>query len=156
MTVKDKIVQTIIDIRPQLEEIASEFYIIGASAMILSGVDIGDTSDIDILTTESNATKLSYLLKTYLDFNPETKDDDLFQSNFSRLKLPLKDVEVMGDLRVKNNHAWQPVCVQAYREISIEGFLVKIPTLEEQKRILSLFGRDKDRMRIQVLNPYLR
>ena len=60
MDIKDKITQTLIGITAQLQEINSEFYIIGASAMILSNIEIGETSDIDILTTEMNASKLQY------------------------------------------------------------------------------------------------
>lgn len=46
MDIKDKITQTLIGITAQLQEISSEFYIIGASAMILSNIKIGETSDI--------------------------------------------------------------------------------------------------------------
>ena len=84
MDIKDKITQTLIGITAQLQEISSEFYIIGASAMILSNIKIGETSDIDILTTEMNASKLQYLLKAYMEVSPETKENDLFHSNFAR------------------------------------------------------------------------
>ena len=84
MDIKDKITQTLIGITAQLQEISSEFYIIGASAMILSNIKIGETSDIDILTTEMNASKLQYLLKAYMEVSPETKENDLFHSNFAK------------------------------------------------------------------------
>ena len=58
MDIKDKITQTLIGITAQLQEISSEFYIIGASAMILLNKKIEETSDIDILTTERKASKL--------------------------------------------------------------------------------------------------
>ena len=146
MDIKDKITQTLIGITAQLQEISSEFYIIGASAMILSNIKIGETSDIDILTTEMNASKLQYLLKAYMEVSPETKENDLFHSNFARFNLPLMDIEVMGNLQVKKNNIWQPVCVGK--------MIVRIPTIEEQKRILSLFGREKDLKRLQILNQY--
>ena len=154
MDIKDKINQTLIGIATQLQEIKSEFYIIGASAMILSNVEIGETSDIDILTTEMNASKLQYLLKAYMEVAPKTKENDLFQSNFARFNLPLMDIEVMGNLQIKKNNIWQPVCVQEYREVSVGKMIVRIPTIGEQKRILSLFGREKDLRRLQILNQY--
>ena len=154
MDIKDKITQTLIGITAQLQEISSEFYIIGASAMILSNIKIGETSDIDILTTEMNASKLQYLLKAYMEVSPETKENDLFHSNFARFNLPLMDIEVMGNLQVKKNNICQPVCVQEYREVSVGKMIVRIPTIEEQKRILSLFGREKDLKRLQILNQY--
>ena len=155
MKIKDKIVQTLASMTAELLEIGPDFYIIGASAMILSDIEIGETSDIDILTTEMNSLKLQCSLKAYMEIAPETKEDDLFRSNFARFNLPLMDVEVMGNLQIKKNNVWQFVYVQEYREIFIGDLIIRIPTMEEQKRILSLFGREKDLKRILVLNQYL-
>ena len=148
MKIKDKIVQTLASMTAELLEIGPDFYIIGASAMILSDIEIGETSDIDILTTEMNSLKLQCSLKAYMEIAPETKEDGLFSSNFARFNLPLMDVEVMGNLQIKKNNVWQFVYVQEY-------LIIRIPTMEEQKRILSLFGREKDLKRILVLNQYL-
>ena len=155
MKIKDKIVQTLASMTAELLEIGPDFYIIGASAMILSDIEIGETSDIDILTTEMNSLKLQCSLKAYMEIAPETKEDGLFASNFARFNLPLMDVEVMGNLQIKKNNVWQFVYVQEYREIFIGDLIIRIPTMEEQKRILSLFGREKDLKRILVLNQYL-
>lgn len=155
MKIKDKITQSLASITVELQEISPDFYVIGASAMILSGIEVGETADIDILTTEMNSCKLQHLLKTYMEISPETKVDDLFRSNFARFKLPLMDIEVMGDLQIKKNDIWQSVCVKEYKEIFIGNLIIKIPTIEEQKRILSLFGREKDLKRILILNHYL-
>ena len=155
MKIKDKIVQTLASMTAELLEIGPDFYIIGASAMILSDIEIGETSDIDILTTEMNSLKLQCSLKAYMEIALETKEDGLFSSNFARFNLPLMDVEVMGNLQIKKNNVWQFVYVQEYREIFIGDLIIRIPTMEEQKRILSLFGREKDLKRILVLNQYL-
>ena len=61
----------------------------------------------------------------------------------------------MGNLQIKKNNVWQFVYVQEYSEIFIGDLIIRIPTMEEQKRILSLFGREKDLKRILVLNQYL-
>ena len=155
MKIKDKIVQILASMTAELLEIGPDFYIIGASAMILSDIEIGETSDIDILTTEMNSLKLQCSLKAYMEIAPETKEDGLFSSNFARFNLPLMDVEVMGNLQIKKNNVWPFVYVQEYREIFIGDLIIRIPTMEEQKRILSLFGREKDLKRILVLNQYL-
>ena len=155
MKIKDKIVQTLASMTAELLEIGPDFYIIGASAMILSDIEIGETSDIDILTTEMNSLKLQCSLKAYMEIAPETKEDGLFSSNLARFNLPLMDVEGMGNLQIKKNNVWQFVYVQEYREIFIGDLIISIPTMEEQKRILSLFGREKDLKRILVLNQYL-
>ena len=154
MNIKEKINQTLLSIAAELQEINPEFYVIGASAMILSGIEIGETSDIDILTTEVNASKLQHLLKMYMEVAPETKENDLFHSNFARFNFPLMDIEVMGNLQIRKNNIWQPVWVQEYREVLVGEIIVRIPTVEEQKRILSLFGREKDLKRLQMLDWY--
>ena len=83
---------------------------------------------------------------------PKTKEDDLFHSSFARFKLPLMDIEVMGNLQVKKNNIWQSVYVNEYNEVFIGDLIIRIPTIEEQKRILSLFGREKDLKKILILN----
>lgn len=155
MKMKEKIVQTIISIANELQEITPEFYIIGASAMILSGIEIGETSDIDILTTETNSFKLQHLLNKYKEISPRTKEDDLFRSNFARFNLPLMDIEVMGNLQIKKNDIWQSVFIHEYKEVFIGDLILRVPTIKEQKRILSLFGREKDLKRILILNQHL-
>ena len=75
-----------------------------------------------------------------MEISPETKEDDLFRSNFARFKLPLMDIEVMGDLQIKKNDIWQSVCVKEYEEIFIGNLIIKIPTIEEQKRIASILS----------------
>lgn len=67
MKIKDKITQSLASITVELQEISPDFYVIGASAMILSGIEVGETADIDILTTEMNSCKLQHLLKTYME-----------------------------------------------------------------------------------------
>lgn len=155
MKIKEKITQAIASISNELQKITPEFYIIGASAMILSDIEIGETLDIDILTTEANSSKLQHLLNRYMEIAPKTKEDDLFRSNFTRFNLPLMDIEVMGNLQIKKNNIWQSVCVHEYKEVSIGDLIIKIPTIKEQKRILYLFGREKDLKRISILNRHL-
>ena len=154
MNIEERINKTLLSIATELQMIDSEFYVIGGSAMILSGIKIGETSDIDILTTEVNASKLQHSLKVYMEIAPETKENDLFHSNFARFNLPLMDIEVMGNLQIRKNGVWQSVWVQEYREVSIGEIIVRIPTIEEQKRILSLFGREKDLKRLQMLERH--
>lgn len=155
MKIKEKITQAIASISNELHEITPEFYIIGASAMILSDIEIGETSDIDILTTEANSSKLQHLLNRHIEIAPKTKEDDLFRSNFARFNLPLMDIEVMGNLQIRKNNIWQSVYVHEYKEIVIKDLTIRMPTIKEQKRILSLFGRQKDLKRILILNQHL-
>jgi len=155
MEIREKIVKTLILIAKEFEEVSCDSYIIGASALILSGYSIGNTTDIDILTTHEAAEKLKSSLNTYIEVNPETKEDNLFRSNFARYNLPLMDIEVMGDLEINKNGLWKELEVNNYQTLLVNTLSIKVPTLEEQIRILSLFGREKDIKRISLLKHYL-
>lgn len=154
MKIRDKIIETLITIEDEYQEIASDSYIIGASALILLGIDIDDTKDIDILTSVESSCKLKESLSRYIEFNPKTKDDELFKSDFARYSLPLMDIEIMGNLHLKKDNRWIEVSVDDYEEISLGRFNVKTPTLNELRRLLLLFGREKDMRRIGLLDQY--
>ncbi|MBB4045874.1 hypothetical protein GGR06_003697 [Bacteroides reticulotermitis] len=119
--------------------------------MILQGFEIGETADIDILTTSEGAQKLQLSLKEYRQISPLTKENHLFRSNFARFRFPLLDLEVMGDLQVCKYKEWQPVLIQDNQTMTIGNLTLKFPTLQEQIRILTLFGREKDLRRIDLL-----
>ena len=78
-----------------------------------------------------------------MEISPETKEDDLFRSNFARFKLPLMDIEVMGDLQIKKNDIWQSVCVKEYKEIFIGNLIIKIPTRRAKKNLISFWQRER-------------
>lgn len=151
MEIREKIIRTLMEVADKLQ-IKSDWYIIGASAMILSDVRVGETSDIDIITTNIGSDELQNSLSEYRETAPKTKEDDLFRSNFARFNLPLMDIEVMGGLQVRKNGMWQNVCICDFNEISVGNLMLRIPTIDEQKRILLLFGRDKDLKRISLLD----
>lgn len=151
MEIKERINQTLAFIADELKEVAPYSCIIGASAMILHSYEIGNTADIDILTTSEGSDKLQLSLKEYMETAPLTKENELFRSNFARFQLPLMDVEVMGELQVCKDKEWRPVFIEEYTTLHIENVAIRIPTLKEQIRVLSLFGREKDYRRINQL-----
>ena len=53
-------------------------------------------------------------------------------------------VEVMGDLEVRVAGDWQPVRVASEVQVEVNGQAIPVPALFEQRRILALFGREKD------------
>ncbi len=151
MTTREKIIQTLALIASELHEVSAYSYLIGGASMILQGFEIGETADIDILTTSEGAQKLQLSLKEYRQISPLTKENHLFRSNFARFRFPLLDLEVMGDLQVCKHKEWQPVLIQDNQTMTIGNLTLKVPTLQEQIRILTLFGRDKDLKRIDLL-----
>lgn len=151
MDIREQIITTLLQAEESLMKMHEEWCIIGAAAMILHGMSIGSTSDIDILTTDRGAAELQKSMKVWRENCPVTKEDNLFRSNFARFKFPLMDMEVMGNLQINKEGRWREVRVTDFEELRIGRMVVKLPTLNELKNILRLFGRDKDLRRLRLL-----
>ncbi len=83
------------------------------------------------------------------------KDSDKFRSNFGRFQRDSVLIEVMGDLEVFENQAWQKLRIYEYFEISINQLSIRIPTLKEQERIFRLFGRPKDLVKAEIITKHI-
>jgi hypothetical protein len=151
--IKNKIISVLKEALPELSLLNDDFYLIGAAALILSDVKLNHTSDIDILTSDDDAETLKHLWMDRRIEIHDLKNSELFRSNFSRYKFMHVDIEIMGSLEVKKEDAWIPLKIHDYNIFSVDFMQFKIPTLEEQKRILQWFGRDKDLDKIEF---YLR
>jgi len=149
--IKDKIIRTLSEAASGLKLLDDGFFVIGASAIILSGTDIGNTGDIDIIVSSHDADKLKKIWKDKIESNPQLKDSDLFKSNFGRYKFLEMDIEIIGDLLIFRDGRWTEVKVQEYTLTDINGLSVKIPTIKDQERILQLFGREKDMVRLELI-----
>lgn len=56
----------------------------------------------------------------------------------------------MGGLEVNHDGTWQALTVKSYYTLD-SHYDYKIPTIEEQERILKFFGRPKDIQKIELL-----
>lgn len=152
---RDKILSTLVEASEGLKLLNDDYYIIGSSAIILSGIDIGLTHDIDIFTGSQNSDILQKAWKDKLVGNPTMKDSNLFKSNFACFQFTEMQVEVQGDLNVFKDNHWIPLSINEYNIFTLNELKIKIPTPAEQKRILSLFGRSKDMLRIGIIDEYM-
>jgi hypothetical protein len=153
--IKEKIHALLKEINTDLALLNDPFYVIGASALILSGVEAENTFDIDLLTSAGDAGLLKGLWKDRLLDTYTPADGHQFRSSFGRFGFEQLDVEVMGDLEVCRNGEWIPLKVEEPVKISGDGFEVHVPSLAEQKRILHFFGRPKDHQKIGWIEKYL-
>jgi len=150
---KQRIISQLLSLKHDLNSLQDNFYIIGSSGLILQDIEIGNTGDIDIVASDKDAESLKMLWKQYIRVNPKTKEDDLFISNFASYDFDLMDVEVMGELRIHINGTFEKLTISEFLEIKLDtDFTVKVPSLEEFKRILSLFGREKDLVKLKILS----
>ena len=139
---------------PVLKSLHDDFFVIGSAALILSGVDIENTNDIDILTSDRDADSIREGWKDREIVNYQTGRSNLFRSNFARYHFEELDVEVMGALEIHKNDVWSPLIIREAAIISLQDIRIKIPVLEEQRQILQWFGRDKDIEKIKRIDAY--
>lgn len=138
-----------------LSKLQDPFYIIGSSALVLAGIPLEITEDIDLLTSTQDAD----LLKNHWQANKvgeyTPKDSDKFRSNFGRFQWDSILVEVMGELEVFHKGMWQKLQIDEYFEVSINQLSIRIPTLKEQEKIFRLFGRAKDLAKADIITKYI-
>jgi len=120
------------------------WWIIGSAAMTLAGVAGVVPQDIDVLCSRQDALRLREAWSDHVDTDYRPADETRFRSAFARfVHLPMP-VEVMGGLELMTEAGWQPVRVHDDMRIDIASVAVRIPTRQEQRRILLAFGRGKD------------
>ncbi|WP_259014341.1 hypothetical protein [Emticicia fluvialis] len=155
MTPFNKILESIENLADDLSALQDPVYIIGSSALVLAGVPLEVTEDLDLLTSARDADFLKnrWQASKIEDYAP--KDSDKFRSRFARYQLGGVWVEVMGDLEVCNNNQWQKLRVHQYSELSIGQLKVRIPTLPEQERVFRLFGRSKDIVKADLILKHI-
>lgn len=149
---KNRILATLLEASEGLKSLDDDYYIIGSSAMILSGIDVGTTNDIDILTTSRNSSISQRVWSDRLIEKPEIKESNLFKSDLACFQFPEMQIEVIGDLKVFKDNDWVSLKINDYNLFTLNNIEIKIPTLTEQIRILNLFGRSKDMKRISIIN----
>jgi hypothetical protein len=149
-SLRENILHVLSELQPSLKLLKDDCFLIGASALLLSGIEIEHTSDIDLLTSANDALLLRKAWNSHWkDYQPEEKKR--FRSDFARYNLGVLDVEVMGALEVESEGEWFPIHVRDYVTFREEAIEIKIPTLKEQASILKLFGREKDIKKLALI-----
>lgn len=62
----------------------------------------------------------------------------------------------MGGLQLHGKSGWVPVGIDEVITVDMEDFVVPIPSVAEQIRVLEAFGRPKDLQRVVLLKPLCR
>ena len=154
MCIKEKIIQTLKEASGGLTLLEDDFFIFGSAALILSGIEVGSTKDIDLLTSACSAGVLKRVWGDYRLDIPQKKSG-LFRSDRQIYQFHSMQVEVSGDLQILKDGDWVDVRIHDYELVYIDDFAVKVPSLREQKRLLELFGREKDLQRLNLIDRYL-
>jgi hypothetical protein len=149
-SIREKILKTLEEASAGLQQLKDDFFIFGSSALILSGIDIAQTNDIDILTSSADAGLLKTIWREK-DLRPGNPPTTIFRSDLSRYRFTHLDIEISGGLSVRCGNRWETVVINACTGLTVNNTVFKIPTLAEQIRILKLFGREKDREKLALI-----
>ncbi|MGN7831153.1 hypothetical protein ACTJI2_06005 [Pseudoxanthomonas sp. 22568] len=131
------------------------WWVIGSAAMRLAGVDGPEPNDVDLLCSARDADALAEAWTAHRDAHYRPADDGRFRSRFARFAHLPMPLEVMGDLEVRVADDWQPVQVASELQVEVNGHAIPVPTPSEQRRILLLFGRDKDLAKARRISAFL-
>jgi hypothetical protein len=148
---REHIIQTLDQLHGLLSPVKKPWFIIGTTGLMLSSFDV-EPNDIDILTDTQTAAEIKILLKSF-EFPLILKDDGKFRSAFSRYIIGGVGVEIMGDLQVNTANSWTDVLslIDHPQQVQSNGKFFQIPSITEQRKIYSLFGRKKDVLALKLL-----
>ncbi|TCV97052.1 hypothetical protein EC912_10146 [Luteibacter rhizovicinus] len=123
--------------------------VIGSAAACVAGADV-DVADIDLLTSSDVAGELEHRWTDRRVASYAPADGHLFRSRFARYAFSDMPVEVMGGLEVAIDGQWRAVDVRD--TLPVSGLRrVRVASVDDQQRLLALFGRPKDVLRAQAL-----
>lgn len=111
--------------------------------------------DVDISTAKENAPLIEKVLSRYkIDFinHPDGK----FRSAFTKYLIEGAMVEVMGGLEINTESGWVNLADYIEKPVDVEhnGRIFRVPGADDQKRIYTLFNREKDRdIKAMINNP---
>ena len=131
------------------------WWVIGSAAMRLGGIAEVEPADVDLLCSAGDAERLIAAWQEHVDAGYLPHDDDRFRSRFARFRHLPMPLEVMGDLHVHAEAGWRAVRVEASQQVWCDGLAVSIPTWQEQRRILGLFGRGKDMAKADLISSHI-
>jgi hypothetical protein len=127
------------------------WWIIGSTAMVISGVRGLTPDDVDVVADGEMLQRLLGMTE------PRHKPHEKFQSSpYVRTSVAGGiDIEFQGDLALWENDKWTRLLIGSRIEIRISDVVVYVPSLEEQLQIIRRFGRPKDLAKATVLEAFI-
>ncbi len=126
-----------------------DWWIIGSAALALNGIAV-EPKDIDVFASAA----VIDAARAALDVPAMPSGSDRFRSTPYFQFRPDGGVEIdfMGDLEVWSGGAWGGLHIESRLRVNCGSVNVFTPSLDEQRRILHLFGRPKDLARAALID----
>ncbi len=130
-----------------------DWWIIGSAALALSGIPV-EPKDIDVFA----ASDVIELARRGLGATAIPSGSDRFRSSpyFQFEPEGGLPIDFMGGLEVLVANVWISLQIESRAAVTVGSITLFIPNLEEQARILHLFGRPKDLTRAALIQDAAR
>ena len=130
----------------------SDWWIIGSSALALSGIDV-TPRDIDVFA----ASDVIEAARQALNADAMPSGSGLFRSSpyFQFRPEGGLEIDFMGGLEVCPAGEWIGLHIKSKCRVTTGNTTLFIPSVEEQAAILRLFGRPKDLARAALIDEWL-
>ena len=154
MTEKERIINCMSPLVAALDKADPEWAIFGSAALALCGMDM-PVADIDIILSPEGAARMEQeWLRTgmALPLDQESAPQSQFRSHLVRNNSTSIMVELSGGLEIRTEKGWMPV---RPREVLTTPTGIRHCSLQECKRLLTLFGRPKDLHRLRLIEAHL-
>ncbi|KKM49824.1 hypothetical protein LCGC14_1556600 [marine sediment metagenome] len=124
--------------------------------MVLQGVKI-KPNDIDILTDKEGALKCNKIFEKYIKKTVEWNQTEILDSFFGKFQINDVEIEIMGDLKVKERNKWIELKLRLEKPhfIRVEDILIPVSPLEEQLKSYKKSTNNKDRKKIRFIEKAL-
>jgi len=124
----------------RLEEAGIIYTVVGGAVAALHGLPL-PVNDLDIETDAPGAYRFQELFVDELTEPVSLRESTAYRSHFGRFIIDGVAVEVMGDLKRREDDRWVPTSAQTQTTINLDGVAVRVAWLEEE--ILSYIRRRK-------------
>lgn len=152
---------TLLVLNNKLKNSKIKYRIVGSTSLILQGIDI-PANDIDILTDQLGAEKITKLLKEYQISELKFSRTEKFASYKADFEINNIKIEVMGDLEVNVDGKWIKRVLEEKNKIltkiDVNGKKIVIPitTLESHLSAYKSLNRNKDIDKIKKIEERLK
>ena len=147
---RPRLARTLTVIAETAAEFEDEWWVIGSAAAALSGAEIVEVRDVDLLLSERDA---SALLRRWARARKSVvaASEQFRSAAFARFEHAPLAIDAFGGFEMRVRNAWRPI--GPLTRVARGG--VYTPSVAEQIALLEAMGRDKDIARLATLRARL-
>lgn len=139
-----KIRKALAEIVPLLDEADADWCVYGSAALVLHGVTGIEAHDVDVMMSV-NGLRMFLRHLPLAEMLGGDKPGSRFRSLHARIYIKGVEVDLSGDLQIQQGDQWQAVTVEEV--CHRDG--IRFASMQDCIRLLRLFGRPKDFMRLE-------